>query len=306
MRLGFFFVLVLSCNLAWSQETNFAGLGNLLLVHLPSAPFPHSSRAQGHTYKGKFYSAADHYSDDTVAIFVPRGFRETGRVDFVVHFHGWSSNVRNVLKRHQLIEQLVSSGRNAVLVVPEGPKDAPDSSGGKLEEAGGFQRFVHDAADALRRSGALARTNFTVGQIILSGHSGGYKVMASILDRGGLPESVCEAWLFDGLYGDTDKFVAWMDRGPGGRLVNIFTDGGGTKVETEMLIASLKKRGTAFRSLEEKDLKPEELRYRGFILLHTSLTHNEVVEKHETFRSFLETSELQALREGSARNGIGN
>jgi len=296
MKFALYLFLILGCGCAWGQETNYAALGKLLLLRLPSAPFPHPSRAQGYTYQDKSYSAADHYSDNTVAVFVPRGFRETGQVDFVVHFHGWKNHVSNVLKRYRLIEQLVSSGRNAILVVPQGPKDAPDSSGGKLADTDGFRRFMDDVTAELRQSGALRQTNFSVGQIILSGHSGGYKVIASILDRGGLSNPVREVWLFDALYADTDKFLAWMDRAPVGRLVDIYTDGGGTKRETEALIGTLKQRSTPFLALSETDLKPDDLRPRGFIFLHTALAHNDVVETHETFKTFLETSGLQALR----------
>jgi hypothetical protein len=201
-----------------------------------------------------------------------------------------------VLKRYRLIDHLVASGRNAVLVVPQGPQDAPDSSGGKLADADGFRRFMDDVTAGLRQSGALRQTNFSVGQIILSGHSGGYKVIASILDRGGLAEAVCEVWLFDALYADTDKFVAWMGRSSTGRLVNIYTDGGGTKRETEALIATLKQRSTPFLAGEEADLKADDLRRRGFIFLHTALAHNDVVETHETFKTFLESSGLEALK----------
>lgn len=296
MRLAIFIAAVFGCSVTWSQETNDAGLGKSLVLHLASAPFPHSSRAQGYTYKGQNYSAAEHYSDNTVAVFIPRGFRETGRVDFVIHFHGWKNSVSNVLKRYRLIDQLVASGRNAVLVVPQGPKNAPDSSGGKLADANGFRRFMDDVTALLRQGGALRQTNFSVGQIVLSGHSGGYKVIASILDRGGLTEPVREVWLFDALYADTDKFMAWMDRTPAGRLANIYTDGGGTKRETEALIAALKQQSTPFFAGEEADLKAGDLRRRGFIFLHTALAHNDVVETHETFKTFLESSGLEALK----------
>ena len=94
----------------------YAPEGTLLLEHLASAPFPHPQRAHGHEYEGKIYDAAGHYSDNTVAIFIPRGFSQNGRVDFVVHFHGWKNHVEAVLRHYQLIEQFVASRRNAVLV----------------------------------------------------------------------------------------------------------------------------------------------------------------------------------------------
>ena len=88
---------------------------------MPSAPFPHPKRADGHRHNGKFFSAKENYSDSTVAIFIPKGFHETGKIDFEVHFHGWSNHVEDVLDHYRLIEQFVASNRNAVLVVPQGP-----------------------------------------------------------------------------------------------------------------------------------------------------------------------------------------
>jgi len=40
-------------------------------------------RAQGHTYEGKVYPANLHYSDRTVAIFVPKGFRASDATNLV-------------------------------------------------------------------------------------------------------------------------------------------------------------------------------------------------------------------------------
>src|SRR5215475_7105910 len=80
-----------------SLPEHYSQSGELLLVHLPSAPFPHPQRVEGHRYKDQFLSAAEHYSNDTVAIFIPRNFQENDKIDFVVHFHGWQNNVEGVL-----------------------------------------------------------------------------------------------------------------------------------------------------------------------------------------------------------------
>src|SRR5215475_13971065 len=103
-----------------SVPEHYAPQGELLLVHLSTAPFPHPQRAEGHKYKDQFFSAAEHYTNDTVGIFIPKGFRETNKIDFVVHFHGWNNNVEGVLKKYHLIEQLIASSRNVVLIVPQG------------------------------------------------------------------------------------------------------------------------------------------------------------------------------------------
>jgi len=272
----------------------YAAQGEWILIHLATAPFPHPKRAAGHEYKDRLYPTQEHYSDNTVAIFVPKGFQERGAVDFVIYFHGWKANVANVLARHKLIEQLVESRRNAVLVVPQGPLNAPDSFGGKLEDPNGFKRFMDDVAATLRQKVVLPHEDFAVGQIVLSGHSGGYQVISAILDHGGMTEHVRGVWLFDALYAQTDRFLAWIDRKQG-RFIDIYTDRGGTKAETEKLMATLKQRGTVFFAAEERETKPTDLQTNKLIFLHTDLTHNEVIQTRQEFRDYLETSCFREL-----------
>lgn len=279
---------------------HYAADGQLVLTQLATAPFPHPQRAEGHRYKNEFFSAKDHYSDSTVAIFIPRGFRETGRVDFVVHFHGWGNHVARVLRKYQLIEQTVASGRNVVLVIPQGPRDASDSFGGKLEDPGGFERFMGEVEQTVRERAGLTNKQFTLGQIILSGHSGGYHVMAAILDHGGLASHIHEVWLFDALYAGTDQFLAWWDR-QHGRLLDLYTEHGGTLEETTAFMTRLKQRGTAFLALDESAAKPNELTNREPIFLFSKLAHDDVVSKHNSFREFLETSGLSPVHSATPR-----
>src|SRR3954466_15239598 len=117
---------------AETLQERYAKYGQVVLTQLPSAPFPHPQRAEGKTRNGKLYPADKHYSDSSVAMFIPKDFRPTGAIDFVVHFHGWGNHVERVLEHYQLIEQFAESGRNAILIVPQGPYDAPDSFDGKL------------------------------------------------------------------------------------------------------------------------------------------------------------------------------
>jgi hypothetical protein len=286
-------LLLLGCALLPARGENltqrYAGYGELIVTQLASAPFPHPKRAEGHKYQGQLYPAKEHYSDNTVGIFVPKGFRETGQIDFIVHFHGWKNNVEGVLRQYQLIEQLTESGRNAVLVVPQGPRNAPDSFGGKLEDPDGFKRFMAEVAATLRQQSALKKKDFAIGQIVLSGHSGGYEVISAIVDRGGLTERVREVWLFDALYAQTDKFLAWIDRHQG-RFIDLYTEHGGTKAETEQLMARLKQRGTAFFAGKEGEAKPADLQANKLVFLYTDLPHNDVVHQRREFREFLQTS----------------
>src|SRR5262249_40497773 len=71
----------------------YADLGTMIVTTSSHSMFPHEKRANGHTYDGKAYPADVHYSDRTVAIFVPKGFRAGDATDLVFWFHGWRNNV---------------------------------------------------------------------------------------------------------------------------------------------------------------------------------------------------------------------
>ena len=277
---------------AESWPTNYAAFGKLIVTQFVAAPFPHPARAGGHKYHDEFFSAQEHYADSTVAIFIPNNFRATDQVDFVIHFHGWGNTVAGTFAQFNLIAQFCDSGRNAIFIVPEGPYKASDSFGGKLEDTNGFARFMTEAMTTLRAGGVLAKTNCDIGRIILSGHSGGYHVMAAIVDHGGLAEKIQEVWLFDALYGGTENFVAWQKKG-NGRLLDIYTDHGGTKEETEKLMASLQTNGVSFFAAEETNAVPENLRTNKIIFLHSGLSHSEVIFRRGEFAQFLKTSCLQ-------------
>ena len=289
--LGLILAVTSFANTAPTLEETYASQGRLILAPFASAPFPHPGRAKGHTYQDKLYTAKEHYSDNTVALFIPTGFRETGRVDFVVHFHGWRNTVAGTLGTFHLIEQLVASGKNAVLVVPEGPHNAPDSFGGKLEDPDGFRHFMDEVVATLRDRAGFQKKDFSIGRIILSGHSGGYHVIAGILDHGGLPKNVDEVWLFDALYGQTDSYLAWSDR-THGRLINIYTDHGGTKDESEKLKTRLAARSTPVLAVEETALAADALTTSQFVFIHTDLVHDDVMAKRDEFTLLLKTSVL--------------
>lgn len=273
---------------AETLATNMPASGLLIVTQLVAAPFPHASRTNGHTYKDTFYPAAKHYSDSTVAFFIPPGYRASAQADFVIHFHGWRNTVTNTLTQYLVPEQLTASGKNAILIVPEGPRDAPDSSGGKLEDLDGFKRFMTEALAVLQHRGVLG-TNVTLGNIILSGHSGGYQVMSSIVARGGLTAQVREVWLFDALYAQSERFLTWADQTEG-RLLNIYTEGGGTKTRTEEMMATLRERNLPLLATTDLAVTPLELTTNRLIFLHSDLSHSDVFAKRKTFQKFLETS----------------
>ncbi|PIS29577.1 MAG: hypothetical protein COT43_03460 [Candidatus Marinimicrobia bacterium CG08_land_8_20_14_0_20_45_22] len=192
-------IVSLSILFAGDLSTCYAEYGDLIVTRISSAPFPHPARMNGHEYEGKVYSTEQHYSDSSVAVFIPKNYRQTDQVDIVVHFHGWYNNIDSVLSTFKLVEQFSASGKNAILIIPQGPKNAPDSFGGKLEDSDGFSRFIADVLTFLKQNNKIKVQN--LGNIVLSGHSGGYHVISYILMRGGLSGKISEVYLFDALYG---------------------------------------------------------------------------------------------------------
>lgn len=274
----------------WQQSAS----GETLLHAFPHAPYPHSSRSTGYVYDGKTFSAIDHYSDSTVGLFIPAGYQTSESADFVVHLHGWSNHVSNVLDKYRLREQFAESGVNAILLVPQGPKDATDSGGGKLEmDPGAFKSLMEEVSEFLVHQGKLHTR--TIGKIVLSTHSGGYAVTSAILDHGGLTNHITDVLLFDSAYGGLDRFAAWKSGGRNRRLVSIFTQH--LAPENYTLITMLQKRHAPFVARMEPEITEDALAPRSALFFHTrDIEHDKIMQKKSYFALFLKTSGLSQRR----------
>lgn len=284
-------IIILFSNIYYSQSLaeRYGKYGELFITKLSSAPFPHIKRMNGHTYKNQNYSFEEHYKDSSVAVFIPKNFEKSRKINFVVYFHGWNNNIDSALSQFNLIEQFYSSKKNAVFVFPEGPKNSPDSFGGKLEERNGLKTLLQDIVNLLVKQNKIKKTE--IGQIILAGHSGAYRVISYCLAYGGLTRNISEIILFDALYGKTDKYLHWITHFKG-KFINIYTDNGGTKSETEYLMQILKSRKIPYLHKEEKNLNTADLKANRLVFIHTELSHNEVISTRKQLENYLRTSSL--------------
>jgi len=294
-----YFTLIVAFGIICSQISHsqslterYAHLGDMFVPQFSSAPFPHPDRTNGHVYDDKPYSAKEHYSDSSVAIFIPIGFKKTEKIDMVVYFHGWNNNIDSACTQFNLIEQFSESNKNAIFVFPEGPKNSPDSYGGRLEEKDGLKNLIDDVLKFLRENAKFKSTK--VGNIILAGHSGAYRVISFCIMRGGYTNYISDVILFDALYGQTEKFVHWIENFKG-RFINIYTDQGGTKNETENLMQDFDGWKIPYFRTEESTLKINDLTDNRLIFIHTELTHNEVISDRKQFRDYLKTSKLSLV-----------
>ena len=273
--------------------TAFAQKG-LKIFHITSShtSFPDTARLNGHEYHNVLYDAATHYGDSSVLIIIPPKFDATKKTDIVFWFHGWGNNIDSAAVRYDLINQFVNSKINAMLVLAETAKDAPDSYGGKLERPNEFKELVDDVMLKLAKEKVINKTH-AIGNVVLAGHSGAYRVMAYILQNGNVP--VNEVILFDALYAETDKFINWIKKDTAHRFINIYTNGGGTDVESKEMVKQLANENIDSYILEEPQLTPGVLQQHKIVIIHSLHEHNDIIQRPDNFKLFIENGVLQKM-----------
>ena len=249
--------------------------GQLILRPFLHAPYPHPSREHGFEGRSTTYPANPHYTDSTVGIVIPAGYLQGDTVDYVVHFHGHNNHVAKVITQYKLAEQLSAARVNGILIVPQGPRDAADSGGGKLElDAGAFEQLMGEVTEFLNAQRKIRTTR--IGRIVLSSHSGGYKVTAAILDHGGLAEHINDVLLLDSSYGSLESFAHWAAASADHRLVSLYTQHlAGANKE---LMGMLDRAGTRYRliAIDEAAVQDQVFARRGVTFMATTIPHDEV------------------------------
>ena len=199
------------------------------LVAFANTPFPYSGAIPetgkpfldvnadgrlGHTSpRGGVYWQDETYSDRRVLLAIPKSFDIHAPGALVVFFHGNQATLeRDVLNRQQVPAQVAASGLNAVVVAPQFAVDALDSSAGNFWTPGSFHAFLDETSRRLANAyggGAAAARAFARLPVILVVYSGGYYPAAYSLGTAG--SRVRGVILFDGVYGNEDKFASWIE-----------------------------------------------------------------------------------------------
>ena len=260
---------------------------NQFKISSSNTSFPDTGRMQGHIYNNVLYNTADHYSDSSVIIITPKNFKVKKKIDMIFWFHGWNNNIDTALIEYGLSRQFAEADVNAVLVLAETAKNAPDSYGGKLEQNNTFHKLVKDVLQKLVHMHVISSRD-RAANMILAGHSGAYRVMANILQNGNVP--VNEVILFDALYADTDKFMSWLTADKNHRFINLYTNPGGTYDETKDMMHQMTNVNLPADSLEEVDVTPAILKDNKIIFIHTLHEHNDIIQHPDNFELYIENS----------------
>jgi hypothetical protein len=266
-----------------------AGAQNIRL-HFTSThtSFPDSVRSKGYMYDSVFYRTSEHYNDSSVLLVIPKFLKADQKIDLVFWFHGWRNNIDTAAEFYKLTKQFIASNRNAILVLAETAKNAPDSYGGKLERDSTFRNLTDDVMNELKKKGYVP-FNAIPGNIILAGHSGAFRVIAYILQNGQMP--VQEVFLFDALYSQLDKYLSWISQDPSHHFVHWFTNqGGGTDVMSDTMMLKLKNTHNKFALVEETGVKSEIIKENRILFIHSLREHNVIINDPDDFQLLLENS----------------
>jgi hypothetical protein len=280
-------VLLFCCLFVSKQSFSQNNDLNIFRIHSSHTSFPDTARVNGHMYNNVLYDAATHYMDSSVLLIAPKKLNAHKKVDLVFWFHGWGNNIDTAASHFELIKQFAASGLNAILILAETTKDAPDSYGGKLEYNNTFKELVTDIMHELKKEKAVSE-NCAAGNILLAGHSGAYRVMSFILANGNMP--VQEVILFDALYAQTDKFLNWIRSDNSHRFIDIYTDSGGTDNESKEMQRELVKANISSSAMEEKELTAQTVLTQHILFIHSLHKHNDIINNPDNFQLFLENT----------------
>ena len=169
---------------------------------------------RGHTsLRGDVYWEDPTYSDRRSLLYLPPGFDPRRPVLIVLYFHGQGATLeRDVMGRQAVPRQIAETGQNIALVAPQLAVDAADSSAGNFWKPGHFAAYLDEAAERLMRlyGDRSAGRQLNLASVVMVAYSGGYLSAAYALDCGGASHRIKGVILMDALYGDEDKYAAWM------------------------------------------------------------------------------------------------
>lgn len=129
----------------------------------------------------KYPSSDSKFNDNSCLVYVPKHFDKNKIWHFMLWFHGWNNNIQSTIEQFKLREQIILSGANVILIMPEGVKNGNDSYCGNWEQDNYFNYFMEDVKLKLKSEKIV--DNITANnQLIISGHSGASRALVRVMD----------------------------------------------------------------------------------------------------------------------------
>jgi hypothetical protein len=258
----------------WRSVTGPGGaiIGEEAIITLPTAPYPFGDSK---------------FTDASVYFFLPEGYRQLAAQNVVLHFHGHRTTLAETLPKHLYAQHLYASGVNALLVVPQGPVNKASGDFGKLMNPLSTRDFLEEALATLYREKKISAP--VLGEVILTGHSGGYKaIAANLLENTWF--AVAQVHLYDALYGSQPEFSDYAVNG--GVLRSNYTPRGGTLAKNQAFAADLVSRGVSV-SIQDG---PRSWRDRPVVVSFADASHKDATRLRGAYGEHLRWSGLPSRR----------
>lgn len=139
-----------------------------------------------------------------IHVWMPVGY-DASTAGIIVYVHGYYTDVDGAWRRHRLAAQFAAARVNALFIACEAPR------------IHGRPVVWTSLADLLAQTASGLATPLPEGPVVAVGHSGAYRTIAAWLDD----ERLAGVALIDGIYGDVERYHAWIDGSSERRFINI-------------------------------------------------------------------------------------
>lgn len=228
-------------------------------------------------------STDNRYNDNSTLILIPKSFKKNQAFQLFFWFHGWGNNINQTLESFKLEEELVASGINAILILPEAAKNANDSYAGKWEKANNFNLYLNDLKTYLANKNLIETSQ--PHSLIIGGHSGAANVITRILQHS--HHHIKGILLFDALSYETTLTANYLAKNTSTKCINLYSPKANYTNNSNSLAKELTKQKIEYLQKVDTQFKIDDCKNNRILLLPSQLHHNDVATTNHYISKFL-------------------
>lgn len=271
VKLKMFVFLSFFCSHLWLNAQKFGS--KKLVFYSNNAMFPDGIKP----------SNDNRYNDNSTIILIPKSFKKNQAFQLFFWFHGWGNNINQTLESFKLEEELIASGINAILVLPEAAKNANDSYAGKWEKANVFSTYLNELKDFLNNKSLIEAEQ--PHSLIFAGHSGAANVLTRLMQHN--THHVKGVLLFDAINYEVDKIANFLQQSTTTKFITLFSPKSSFAANSLKLAQVLEKRKIGYLQKQDTQFLAGDLHQSRIILLPSQLHHNDVATTNHYISKFL-------------------
>lgn len=214
-----------------------------------------------------------------IHVWRPRNYDEK-TAGIVIYLHGDGDSSDTAFTNHALAKQFLTSGRNALFIVPEAPRDGDEET--FWDSLGALLNAVHAATGVARPR----------GEVVVMGHSRAYRSIVMWLDDRRIGHVV----LLDAMFSNEAEYTDWIDRSPGHEKKRLTLVSYTTRGKSEALIAKLEGAMKVTRIPPTFQALSKAQRQARVLYLRSQYGHMEIVTDGVVIPLVLQRTALVAVK----------